>query len=215
MSKAKEISQQFFTFLNKYKAALSIGIPVAIAIAVGVTFLVNRADNKTQMAWTKLWEVVRKETSPDNSKPGSADKSNLYINEYNDIINNIGSSKANAWALYQLGNTYYKAGNLDESLTTYKKFIQNHGGHYLTPFVMQSISYVYEGKGEYQKAIDQLKLIKSDVLPAQNNLDIGRCYEKLGLAQPAIDAYKKVLNVEADGNNQWIKLAQFRIDALK
>lgn len=216
MSRAKELRRDFFNFLNKYKIALGAGIPAAIALAVGVTFLLTSAENTTQLGWAKLWNASRKhqmgilvKTEDKTAATAAA------VAEFNDVINNVNSSSVNPWALHQLGNTYYKAGNRDEALNAYNRFIKSYSGHYLAPFVIQSKGYIYEEKGEYQKAVDMFKSMKSEVLQAQNNLDIGRCYEKLGMNQPAIEAYSKVLEYEADAGNNWVELARYRIEELK
>lgn len=216
MSRAKELRLEFFNFLNKYKIVLGVGIPAAIAIAVGVTMLFTSADKKAELAWTQLWNVVRKQDlAIQSGEDNKTDAISLAVNDYNDIINNISSDKVNSWALYQLANTYYKAKNYDEALKTYDKFLTIYQSHYLAPFVKQSIAYIYEAKGEYQKAIDQFKSIKSEIIPAQISLDIGRCYEKLGMVQPAIDAYSNVLKLDQINDNNWLQIAQHRINALR
>ena len=78
MSRAKELSQQFFSFLNKYKIALGGGIPGAIAIAVAVTFFVTKADNEKQVAWAKLWDATRKQEVSISSKPEDAEVSDGF-----------------------------------------------------------------------------------------------------------------------------------------
>ncbi|MGR3178271.1 MAG: tetratricopeptide repeat protein [Candidatus Anammoxibacter sp.] len=215
MSRATEIRRQVFSALDRYKLIIFIAIPVMIGIAVGITFLKTGADRKTEKAWTKLWEVSRNQTIAANTNPDDKEKTTARaINEYNYIINDISAESVSPWALFQLGNTYYESGDYDKALNTYKRFLNEDHDHYMAPFAKQSIGYTYEQKGQYQEAIDQFKKIDSEILLTQKNLDLGRCYEKLGLTQPAIDAYNKVIELEGDDNN-WIRIAQYRIDALK
>ncbi|MGR3221017.1 MAG: tetratricopeptide repeat protein [Candidatus Anammoxibacter sp.] len=215
MSSATEFRRQVFGVLNRYKLIIFIAVPVIIGIAVGITFLKTGVDKKTEKAWTKLWEVSRNQTIAANTNPEDKEKTTARaINEYNYIINDMSVVSVLPWVLFQLGNTYYEAGDYDKALNTYKRFLDEDDDHYMAPFAKQSIGYAYEQKGRYQDAIDQFKKIDSEILLTQKNLDIGRCYEQLGLTQPAIDAYNKVVELEND-NNSWVRIAQYRIDALQ
>lgn len=215
MSRVTEIKRQIYNILDRYKIVIIITVPAIIGLVVGVTFLKTRTENETKKAWTKLWEVSRNQMIAGGSTPEDKQKSiSTAIKEYNYIINDMSSGNVSDWALFQLGNTYYESGNYDETIRTYKRFLQENRDHYLTPFVEQLTGYAYEQKGQFQDAIEQFKKIDSEILLTQKNLDIGRCYEKLGLTQLAIDAYNKVIELEGNDNN-WVGIAQYRIDALK
>lgn len=215
MSKATEARRQVFDTLNKYKTIIIIAIPVIIGIAVGISFFKTSTSNKEILAWTKLWNVSRNQTSVTGStSEKEAESRSKAIKEYNNIINEIGAESVSSWALFQLGNTHFDSGNYDEAIKTYEQFLRGDSGHYFAPFATQSIGYAYEQKGQYQKAIDYFNKIDLEILIPQKNLDIGRCYEKLGLTEPAIDAYNKVIELEKNDNN-WVRIAQYRIDALR
>ncbi len=216
MSTGKEARRQIFNTLNEYKIIIAIAIPAMIGIAVGVTFLMTSSQRKTEKAWSKLWLAAQEQEITIKTKPEEKDKAiSKAIKEYNNVINNMDAGNVTPWALYQLGNTYYSTGQYEEAIKTYTQFLSGYKSHYVAPFVKQSIAYAHEERGEFQKAIDQLKDITRDVLSTQNNLDLGRCYEKLGMTQPAIEAYNKVLELETDEKNEWVKLAQYRLDVLK
>lgn len=215
MSKSTEIRRQVFNIFDRYKIIIFITIPVIVGLTVGITFLQTRAESKGKKAWTKLWEVSRNQMIASSSTAEDKEKSlSTAIKEYNYIINDISSANVSPWALFQLANTYYESEDYDEAIRIYKRFLNESHDHYLAPFAEQSIGYSYEQKGQFQEAIEQFKKIDSEILQTQINLDIGRCYEKLGLTQPAIDAYNKVIELEGNNNNL-VRIAQYRIDALK
>ena len=215
MSNATEARRQVFDTLNKYKTIIIIAIPAIIGIVVGISFFKTSTNNKEKLAWAKLWNTSRNQMNITGSTPEEeAESRSKAIKEYNSIINDMEAENVSSWALYQLGNTHFDSKNYDEAITIFEQFLKGDNDHYFAPFVIQSIGYAYEQKGQFQKAIDYYNKINLDILIPQKNLDIGRCYENLGLTEPAIDAYNKVIELEEKDNN-WVRIAQYRIDALK
>lgn len=216
-STSKEIRRHAVETFNKYKLVVFIAVPIIIGISIGVSLFLTKTDTRAQRAWTKFWQANARQAEANFTN--AVDKKEVVssaIKEYNYLIsdNDVSSEKVTPWVMLQLGNTHFESSNFDDALSVYNQFLEKYRNHYFTPFVKQSIGYVYEEKKEYQKAIDQFNQIDLEILQSQLNLDIGRCYEKLGLAQQAIAAYNKVIESEG-GENNWTMLAQYRLDALK
>lgn len=219
MSRIKELWWQIDEALVAHKVKIIIAIPAIIGIILGVTYIKVRTKNQTEQAWTQLWDVTRDLLL--SKRIGSKEKDKAMakaISGYNYIINNLSSGDVAPLALHQLGSAYYEAGNLDEAIRTYQQFLNTYGNHYLAQFGRQSIGYVYEDQGLFNEAIEQFKKIDdsdSPFLVAQKNLDIARCYERLGSTQSAIDAYNTVLELESDPDSNWVRIAQYRLDVLR
>ena len=214
MSEASESRHQLLNILNKYKIILIIAVPVIIAITVAVTLIISSSENKSREAWNKLWEASRNQTLAIQSDSKEKDKVlTRAINEFNYVINDIAADKVSPWAMFKLGGTYFASEKYDKAIETYGRFLKENRNHYLAPFVKQTIGYSYEQTGQLKSAIEQFEKINEEILLVQKNLDLGRCYEKMGDSEKAKDAYNAVLELE-DSENNWIRLAQHRLDVL-
>ena len=214
MSEATESRHQLLNILNKYKIILIIAVPVIIAVTIGITLIVSSSENRSREAWNKLWEASRNQALAIQSDPKEKDKVlTRAINEFNYVINDISSAKVSPWAMFKLGGTYFASEKYDKAIETYSLFLKKNRNHYLAPFVKQTMGYSYEQTGQLKSAIEQFEEIDEEILLVQKNLDLGRCYGKMGDQKKAKDAYNTVLELENSDNN-WIRLAQHRLDAL-
>lgn len=216
MSESTEVRRRVFEVLNRYRIVILAAVPAIIGLTVGIVYLQTSSKRQVDKVWNKMWEVGRNRTmsSGSGAEDERAKAVTRAINEYNYIMDEMSPGDVAPWVLFQLGNTYYESGDYDGALDAYGRFLKDDRNHYLAPFVTQLVGYAYEEKGQFQDAIDQFKKITLGVMLPQKGLDIGRCYEKLGMRQPAIDAYSKVIELEGTENN-WVSIAQYRIDALK
>ena len=71
------------------------------------------------------------------------------------------------------------------------------------------------GKGLFQEAIKQFEWVSlaNSSFTAQEGLDAGRCYEKLGQTNDAIRLYTRT--VELSPNSNWAAMAQFRLSLIR
>lgn len=219
MSMIRLLKDQIFEAIGVYKFKIIIGIAVITGIIIGVSYIRIKSETKANQAWTRLWDINRNLMVASRINPEEKKKAiSTAIAGYNYIIDDLSSGNVTPWALYQLGNAYYELGDFDQAIKIYQRFLQSYQNHHLVSFVRLAIGYAYEEKGMFLDAVEQYKAIKDTMTPfltAQKNLDIGRCYERLGSIQYAIEAYNNALALENNPTDNWVRIAQQRLDALR
>jgi len=215
----KEATLNVLKTLNKYKVFIGIGVGVAIAAGGGTAFFVTEKARKTEVVWQNLWKINNDMAMAVQQGKGEKDRTaalSTAADAYKYIRDNMSSSSAAPWVLFQLGNVYYSLKNYDEAIRTYNDFLERYSGHSLVPIVKQSLGYAYEEKGLLQEAVMQfegISTISNNFLVAQGSWDAGRCYEKLGQTSDAIRSYTKV--VELSPNSNWATMAQYRLSVVR
>jgi len=113
----KQATLNVLRTLNKYKVIIGIGIGVAIALGAGAVYFVTANARKTEVVWQNLWKI-------NNDLAASAQRQdkegkeriaalNTAADAYKHIRDNMSSSSAMPWVLFQLGNVYYSLKNYD------------------------------------------------------------------------------------------------------
>lgn len=206
--------------LNKYKAIIGIGIGAAIAISAGVVFFVTEKTQKTEVVWQSVWKI-NSDLAMSAQRQGKDAKDRkaaltTAADAYRYIKDNMSSSSATPWVLFQLGNVCYSLKNYDEAIRTYNEFLDKYGSHPFAPIVKQSLGYAYEEKGLLMEAIKQfndISVTNNNLLAAQEGWDAGRCYEKQGQTNEAIRSYTKAIELSPSSN--WAVMAQYRLSVIK
>ncbi|OHB41638.1 MAG: hypothetical protein A3G70_02900 [Planctomycetes bacterium RIFCSPLOWO2_12_FULL_39_13] len=216
----KEATLNALRTLNKYKAVIGIGIGVAIAIGAGVTFFITEKSRKTEMVWQSMWKINSDLAMAAQRQGMDVKDRNAALNTaadaYRYIKDNMSSSSATPWVLFQVGNIYYGLKNYDEAIRTYNEFLSKYSGHSFAPIVKQSLGYAYEEKGLLMEAVKQfndVSMTNNNLLAAQEGWDAGRCYEKLGQTNEAIRSYTQA--VELSPNSNWAVMSQYRLSVIK
>src|SRR3990172_3684070 len=215
----KEATLNVIRTLNKYKVIIVIGIGVAIALGAGAVYFITEKTRRTETVWQSLWKI-------NNDLAASAQRQdkegkeriaalNTAADAYKYIRDNMSSSSATPWVLFQLGNIYYSLKNYDEAVRAYNDFLDKYSSHPLAPIAKQSLGYAYEEKGLLQEAIKQFESISKSngLIAAQESWDAGRCYEKLGQTNEAIRLYNRV--IELSPNSNWATMAQYRLSTIR
>lgn len=215
----KESALQVLKTLNKYKVYIAIGVGIAIAAGGGSAFFFTQKAKKDEFAWQNLWKINNDLATTAQQAKGEKDKTaalSATADAYKYMRDNISSSSATPWVIFQLGNVYYRLKNYDEAIRAYHDFLARYSGHSLASVVRQSLGYAYEEKGLFQEAVKQFEDISANsqnFLVAQGNWDAGRCYEKLGQTNDAISSYTKT--IELSPNSNWATMAQYRLSVIR
>lgn len=106
-------------------------------------------------------------------------------------------------AHYHLGNLYYKLGEWDNAIASYKKFVSsrlsdNAGMKFLA---LASIGYCYEGRKDYKSALEYFeKAQKSKNIGFESMAlrNVARTYELMNDKSSALENYKKALEKTTD-----------------
>ena len=119
-------------------------------------------------------------------------------------------------ALFYLGNTYYKKGDINEALKTYNLYLSRFPKGDWAKESIISLAYIEENKGRYGLAIEQyeklLREFPEDYLLKEVYLGIGRSYERLKKFSLAREYYGK-LKANYPGS-AWAKKAEARLEEI-
>ncbi len=216
----KEATLHVLKTLNKYKGIIGAGIGIAIALGAGAAYFTTANTRKTEAVWQSLWKINNDLASSlqkqDKEGKDRIAALNTAAEAYKYIRDNMSSSGAMPWVLFQLGNVCYSLKNYDEAVRAYNDFLDKYSGHPLAPIAKQSLGYAYEEKGLLKEAVKQFEdilAVDSSPYAAQKGWDAGRCYEKLGQTGDAIRLYSKV--VELSPNSNWAAMSQYRLSAIR
>lgn len=134
------------------------------------------------------------------SREGSAADYKSLLEKFDQITRDFpGTSSGKLSLLYQ-GNIHLNLGEFDAAIKTYEAFLARMGGERLYALLaLDGLGYAYEGKKEYERAIDNYRrmiAMGESFESGEAYLRLGSCYEKLGKSQEALENYKTFLKGE-------------------
>ncbi len=109
----------------------------------------------------------------------------------------IGGTDGNDYALYQVGQAYYNAGEGFEAITTFRRLLREYPQSDWVEEAQYNLGYLYFQNQSYQEAIAEYqKLINDfprDPLAAKAQYGIGDALFNAGNMEEAVEAYRTVL----------------------
>ena len=191
-------TQQAYMFIQGHLRKIAVIAGVIVAIALAIIFYRMWENKKEAEADRKLslaMEVYQKASSSYQEVPAAEYKSALA--KFEEVIKEYPGTAAGKIAVLQKGNLHLKLGDFDEALKAYQAFLDKAGHEKLYRlFALQGMGYAYEGKKDYAKAVEayqQVIDLGETFQSGETYLSLGRCYEKLGKNQQALESYKAFL----------------------
>jgi tetratricopeptide (TPR) repeat protein len=147
------------------------------------------------------------------------DKEEKYtetIQIVNQLLESYPGSSAAEDALFLKAEAHYNLGQYDEAVSLYNQYLDTYKpkGTYSAQALV-SIGYVYEEKGEYQKAIDLFQEVVDNypdyLLHDTVFMELARCYEQVKAWDKAKEAYQKVVMNYSD--SPMLSEAQRKLEA--
>ncbi len=218
MENVKERTRKYLKFLDEQKLKIIIGIAIIVAIVLPITLYKQKRNRDFFEVWSRIWRISNESlTAKQGGQENNTDSTEAYISEYTFLKDNLYATDATPWLLLELGNAQYKAKKLDEAIGTYNEFIEKYKSHSLVPIIRQSLGYAFEEKGQFSEALEQYEVILHDedapFLKAQTGLDAGRCYEKLEQLDPALSAYKEIIDASPD--SYFARMARYQMEGIE
>jgi predicted negative regulator of RcsB-dependent stress response len=171
-------------------------VVVAVIIALGIYIYWDNYQTSARENYAKAQKI----SATGVETPEMAQQ---QIKAYQELIAKYPHSWSARMAHYHLGNIYYNAGNYDNAINDYKKFVasrisDNAGIKFLA---LTSIGYCYEAKKDFKSALEYFEKAQKG-----NNVgfesvgygNIGRIYEQMNDKKSALDHYKKALEKSTD-----------------
>ncbi|HNY49084.1 MAG TPA: tetratricopeptide repeat protein [Smithella sp.] len=191
-----ELISDYIAENKKRFYSIVTAIVVAVIIALGIYIYWDNYQTSAR----EIYAQAQKNITPGAETPVMAQQ---QIKAYQELIAKYPHSWSARMAHYHLGNIYYNAGNYDNAINDYKKFVasrisDNAGIKFLA---LTSIGYCYEAKKDYKAALEYFeKAQKSNHVgfEAVSYSNIGRIYEQMNDKKKALENYKNALEKSTD-----------------
>ena len=192
------LTQKTLLFIEAHaKKVITAGI-IVLVIVLGIVFFRMWDSKKEADAGQKLsvaMEMYQRVSSP--YREGSPSEYKTALGGFDDVIKQYPGTSSGKFSLLHKGNIHFKLGELDEAIKAYQAFLEKAGKETLYRlFGLEGLGYAYEGKKEYAKAIDayqQIVVMGETFQLGDAHLSLGRCYERLGKNQEALENYNAYL----------------------
>jgi len=177
------------------------GIGIIVLIVILALFLYQRWEKGNEETGFRMlnsaMENYQMVTSP--YREASRQDYKPVLDKFNEVATKFPRTLSGRLALLYEGNIDLRLGEYDQAIQTYESFLQKGGKEALyRSFAMEGLGYSYEGKKDYEKAINayrsEIELGENFQL-ANAYLGLGRCYEKLGKPKEAVENYRSFMKV--------------------
>jgi TolA-binding protein len=151
------------------------------------------------------------------------------LGQYREAIasynNAIGAEPGGDYAMFQIANSYYRAGRTFEAVSNFRKTLRIYPFSRLREQAQYNIAYIYLNTNNYSQAIEEFQTVISRYpgtdWAARSQYNIGDAYYNAGEYERAVGAYQKVLNdypkskyiIEAINGIQYAQLSSGRSDS--
>jgi len=189
-----------FRFIVRYYRQIITGV-VILGVLLGAFFLFQKWEEKKegeayQVFGTAL-QLYQMVDSP--YREGSTADYKSLMEKFDEVITKFPRTSSGKLSLLYKGNLHLKLGEFDDAIKAYETFLEKAGKEkFYRLLAMEGLGYAHEGKKEYEKAVEAYErmLGAGEGLQIANAyLSKGRCYEKLGKKNEALESYKTFLKV--------------------
>lgn len=182
---------------NKTRSKVIVSaIVLAVIIALGIYFYWTNYQASAGALYAKTQDNLTK-----NADKPEAVKDSIPI--FKELIDKYPYSWSAKMAWYHLGNIYYTLGEIDNAITSFKKYISsttsdNAGIRFLT---LTSLGYCYENKKDFKSALsyfEQAQNSNNTGFEAISYRNIARIYEQMNDKKKALENYQSALQKTTD-----------------
>lgn len=214
-------SEKISTIFSKYRKAFLILLIAGIGTIL-VFAMVSAINTSRENAATKLFdniEVAFTEYQNKNQDPSSTETADSIIKDIDTLVKKYPHSLAAYQGLMLKGDYYASRNNYQQALEAYLKIKELASKHYISAIATQNAAAMYEELSDNGKALALLVELEAnfpkDGFISKNRLlfNLGRLYEQQQDWSKAAEYYTRL--IAAGTNDDWGKLAQSRIIALK
>jgi len=180
---------------TKYLLYGALGVIVVVGLVVGWAMWQKQ---QRQQAEVLLHEAVKGLNSADKSARKSA--SEQALGHFQHITQRYRSTPAAALAYWYLGHLHFEQGDYTAALAAYeqaRRLLPTDRERLLPALVRLNMGYAQESAGAYNDALASFEAVLQssvDWLHGEAFLGIGRCYERLGATEKALDTYSRALS---------------------
>lgn len=187
-----------FQFIRAHLRKIAAGGIILLVILLSVALFLMWEKGKEAEASQRFGlatEVYQRVTSP--SLEASATDYKSALEKFAEIAKDFPRTTAGKFSLLYEGNIHLRLGEYEEAVKAYSAFLEKGPKEKLYQyFAMEGLGYAYEGKRDYEKALQafQKVLDMGDGFQLGDAyLNMGVCYEKLGKNKEAVESYKSFI----------------------
>jgi tetratricopeptide (TPR) repeat protein len=199
------LTERTYLFLTRHGKPVTAGVIIVLVLILAVFFYerwAKKNEGNAYQMFTLAVETYQAASTP--YRDGSPQEYRTVLGKFDEIITTFPGTSAGKLSILFKGNLHLRLGEFEEAINAYETFLKKAGKEKLYRiFAMEGLGYSYEGKKDYEKALDAyrkiLKLGENFQL-ASAYLGMGRCYEKLGKNKEALENYKDFIKVSQKSN---------------
>jgi tetratricopeptide (TPR) repeat protein len=189
--------QAFHFVVHHGRRFLTAGAVLLVIVLSIVLFRLweGKREGEANEKLTLAVETMEAVTSP--SQEGTPAKYEGALEKLDELIKAFPRTYAGKLALLYKGSVLLKLGRFDEAIQAFQGFLSKMGKEKTYSLLaLDGLGFAYEGKKEYEKAIEiykQIIAVDEKFDSGEAYLKMGQCYEKLGKNKEALDSYQSFL----------------------
>ena len=194
------LTERAYLSVTHHAKSIAVGAGIVLVLLSFIFFFQKwenkNAENAYQM-FNSVVETYQMVSSP--YREGSPQEYKNVIERFNEVITQFPKTPGGKLAVLYKGNIHLRLGEFDEAIKAYESYLEKAGKEKLyRSFAMEGLGYSYEGKRDYEKAMNAFqKVIDLGVgfQLANAYLGLGRCCEKMGKTKEALENYKSFIKI--------------------
>jgi len=193
-------TERMYIFVTQHGKPIALGAGIVL-ILLFVTFLFRTWDKKNTEDADRTFDIAMEAYQMVSSpyREGSPQEYKNAIERFNEVIAKFPKTQSGKLAVLYKGNILLRQDDFDEAIKAYESYLGKAGKEKLyRAFAMEGLAYSYEGKKEYEKAMQAFQKVidlGQGFQLASAYLGMGRCSEKMGKTKEALENYKSFMKI--------------------
>ena len=193
-------TERAFIFIRQHIKKIGAAGVIVIIILLSFVFYQKWEKGKEEeadRAFNLAVGIYQEANSP--NREGSPSDYKNALEKFDEVIRKFSRTSSGKLSLLYKGNICLRLNEFGEAEKSYSTFLEKGGKEKnYRLFALEGLGYAFEGKKDYEKALNAYKKIVEmgeSFQLADAHLNIGRCYEKLGKNNEALESYKSFLKI--------------------
>lgn len=194
------LTERAYLFATRHFRSIALGAGIVLVLVLFIFFFQKWEKTKAEEAnqiFNSAVETYQIVSSP--YREGSPQEYKNLLERFNEVIAKYPKTPGGKFAVLYEGNIHLRLGEFDEAIKAYKSFLEKAGKEKLyRAFAMEGLGYSYEGKKDYDKAVQAYQKVVDlgeRFQLANAYLGLGRCNERMGKTKEALEDYKSFIKV--------------------